>query len=306
MLLINKIWKRVDWEWHKFQDAIYRKIVKAPYVMSYEECIEYIITHHASVSRMGDGELGIINGRTLGFQKQDSELGERLKSAMVQDSNSLLLCIPDIFEHLERYNIVEQNFWKAHHYYNRRKWYKLLKKGKRYGNSFLSRFYCMEFDKDLSSHRITLLRRLWENRDIIFIEGRDTKMGVGNDLFDNAKSIRRILCPSKNAFASYDSIVEYISKMNHRQNDLYILALGPTATVMAVDLHDLGLQALDMGHMDIEYEWYLRGVKEKVPITGKYSNEALILGFTNEAVSGCLVSDDYNRQIIVDFSQTTD
>lgn len=301
--LVDKILKRIDWEWHKYKDYIYRKCVRPPYVMSYEECVDYIIDNKASLSRMGDGELAVIYGSALGFQSQNLDLAKRLEWVMTQDSKTLLLCIPDTFEKLERYNIVEQNFWRAHHYYNRKRWYKHLKSGKQYGNTFLSRFYSMEFEKDLSAHRITLLKKLWDKRDVIFVEGKDTKMGVGNDLFDNAKSIRRILCPSKDAFASYDRIVEYISKMNHMQNDLYILALGPTATVMAVDLHDIGLQALDLGHMDIEYEWYLRGVKEKVPIKGKFSNESLILGLANDAVSGCLISDDYDRQIVVDFSQ---
>lgn len=304
MSLITRILKRLDWEWHKYFDNIYRKCVKPPYVMSYEECVNYIIEHKASLSRMGDGELTVIYGSTLGFQSQNRELGKRLEWVMNQDCETLLLCIPDTFVKLRRYNVVEQNFWEAHHYYNRMKWYKHLKPDKRYGNTFLSRFYSMEFDKDLSSHRIELLKRLWDNRDIIFVEGKDTKMGVGNDLFDNAQSIRRVLCPSRDAFSNYYTILNYISNLSHHDNDLYILALGPTATILAVDMHNMGLQALDMGHMDIEYEWYRQGVKEKVPVTGKFSNEAMILGLAEEAVVGSIVSYEYTHQIIADLSQS--
>lgn len=303
MKLIDKVFKRLEWEWRKCYDLFYRKWVKPPYIMSYEECVDYIIKHRASVSRMGDGELGVIYGKTLGFQKGDSGLGSKLESVMEKDCDTLLLCIPDTFADLGRYNVVEQAFWKAHHYYNRKKWYRYLKSGKRYGNTFLSRFYSMEFDKELSSHRITLLKRLWNRRDIIFVEGKDTKMGVGNDLFDNANSIRRILCPSRDAFSAYSDILESIAGLPHKDNDLYILALGPTATVLAVDLHDMGLQALDLGHMDIEYEWYCRGVKEKVPVTGKFSNEAFILGLSNSAVSGNIMNDAYEKQIVMDLSE---
>lgn len=301
-LLANKIYKRLDWEWHKFRDVVYRTCVKAPRVMTYEECIEFILANRASVSRFGDGELGVIRGHSLGFQERDLRLGERLKEVFNRDDADLLVCIPDTFEKLERYNIVEQNFWSAHHYYNRLRWHALLKTGKEYGSTFLSRFYSMEFDRELSRRRIGLLKTLWDGRDIIFIEGRDTKLGAGNDLFDNAGSIRRILCPSRDAFAKYDSIIDFVKTMPHSDNDLYILALGPTATVMAVDLHDLGLQALDLGHLDIEYEWFRRGVTKKVPVTGKYSNEALILGLAENAVSGELQSDNYASQIIADLS----
>lgn len=303
MSLVKRILKRLDWEYHKLYDAIYRNCVRPPRVMTYEECVEFIITKRASVSRFGDGELSMIYGRSLGFQKKNKLLGERLRETICRQCDNLLICIPDTFENLERYNAVEQNFWFAHHFYNRRRWYRLIKREQNYGNTFLSRFYSMEFNRDLSISRIKLLKRLWDNRDVIFIEGKDTKMGVGNDLFSNANSIRRILCPARDAFDRYDSIIDYIKGMEHSENDIYILALGPTATVMAVELHDLGLQSLDMGHMDIEYEWFHRSVTEKVPITGKFSNESAILGLAAEPVTGELKSEVYISQIIADLSE---
>lgn len=303
MSLISRIKRRARWEWHKHFDRVYRRCVKAPHILSYEECVDYILGHRASVSRMGDGELSVIYGGELGFQRRSAALGEKLKWVMTQDSPTLLLCVPDIFDNLEKYNDVEKGFWEAHNYFNRRKWYKLLIKNKVYGNAFLSRFYAMEFNQVLAAQRVALLKKLWAGRDIIFVEGKDTKMGVGNDLFDGAKSIRRVLCPAKDAFSAYDAILKCIAGQEHRDNDLYILALGPTATALAADLHNMGLQALDMGHMDIEYEWYRMGAKEKVPVTGKFSNEAFILGFAGEAVVGTLNDDEYKRQIIADLSK---
>lgn len=300
--LINKIAKRLDWEWHKWTDAIYSNCIKPPRIMSFDECMDYILSNRASVSRMGDGELNVIYGKSLGFQEKNERLGERLREVMTREIPGLLVCIPDTFENLGRYNAVEQGFWSAHHYYNRRRWRRLLRPGKKYGDTFLSRFYSMEFDRDLSQHRIQSLRLLWDKRDIIFIEGKDTKMGVGNDLFDNAASIRRVLCPAKSAFDRYDSIVDTVKSMNHSENDLYVLALGPTATVMAADLHLLGFQALDLGHLDIEYEWFRRGVTKKVPIAGKFSNEAVILGLAKNAVSGEISSEAYTSQIVADLS----
>lgn len=301
--MLFRIKRRLYWEWHKWTDKIYRRIVTPPFVMSYQDCVAYILSHRASITRFGDGELGVIYGHTLGFQERNEKLSTKLQQVLESDVENLLICLPDTFQNLERYNQVEQDFWNAHHYFNRRRWLKSLKSGKCYGNTFLSRFYSMEFDKTLSAHRITLLKQLWNNRDIIFVEGRDTKMGVGNDLFDNAQSIRRVLCPSKDAFAMYDDIIVKVLEIPRNENNLFILALGPTATAMAVDLHKAGLQALDMGHMDIEYEWYRMGVTQKVPITGKFSNEAAILGLADNAVVGELKDDMYQKQIIIDLSK---
>ena len=55
---------------------------------------------------------------------------------------------------------------------------------------------------------------------------------------------------------------------------LILIALGHTATVLAYDLAAEGYQALDIGHLDIEYEWFLRKTDKKIPIEGKFVNEA--------------------------------
>lgn len=42
------------------------------------------------------------------------------------------------------------------------------------------------------------------------------KISIGNDLFDNALSIKRIICPAENAFESLEKIEESIKKMYQR------------------------------------------------------------------------------------------
>ena len=62
--------------------------------------------------------------------------------------------------------------------------------------------------------------------------------------------------------------------MKVNKNRLILIALGPTATILAYDLYKLGYQAIDIGHADIEYEWYLRKAKNRIKIKNKYVNEA--------------------------------
>ncbi len=298
MNLFYRIKRRLRWEWHKAFDKIYRHCARPPHVMSYTETIDYILSNRASIARFGDGELYVIYGKALGFQKKDNKLGEKLREVLQSDVESLLVCIPDGFDRLERYIQVERNFWESHNYFNRRRWYRLLNKSTKYGNAFISRFYAMELDKDLAKIRLEMLRKLWNKRDLIIVEGSETKMGIGNDLFDNANSVRRIVCPARDAFGRYNDILKAILEIPRNDESLFILALGPTATVLAADIHKNGLQALDLGHMDIEYEWFKMGAKQKVPISGKFSNEAAILGLADSAVSGSIDSHKYLEQII--------
>ena len=58
-------------------------------------------------------------------------------------------------------------------------------------------------------------------------------------------------------------------KVSKAENRLVCITLGPAATVLAYDLAKVGVQAMDIGQLDNEYEWYLQGVQERIKIKGK-------------------------------------
>jgi len=101
----------------------------------------------------------------------------------------------------------------------------------------------------------------------LIVEGEFSRLGVGNNLFDNAASIERIICPAEHAFRIYSVILETIKKLG--KDKLIIIALGPTATILAYDLAREDYWALDLGHIDIEYMWSLMSAQEKSPIKGR-------------------------------------
>ena len=138
--------------------------------------------------------------------------------------------------------------------------------------TFITRFYIDFKDKSKVPDYIKKLKLIWDKKDILIIEGEKSRLGVGNDLFNNSKSIKRILCPAANAFNVYDKIIDEARKID--KSILILLALGPTSTVLAYDLYKLGYQVIDIGHIDIEYEWFLRNATEKIQIDNKYVNEA--------------------------------
>ena len=95
-------------------------------------------------------------------------------------------------------------------------------------------------------------------RDVILVEGERTKQGIGNDLFNNTKSIKRIICPRKNSFQVYNKILNTILKFNKKY--LILISLGPNATILSYDLCKIGYQAVDIGHINLEYKFFLRNV----------------------------------------------
>ena len=136
----------------------------------------------------------------------------------------------------------------------------------------ITRFYTAYKDKSKVPNYITKLKSLWQGRNVTIVEGDKSRIGIGNDLLNNSKSIKRILCPSKNAFKLYDKILNSVLKVNKK--DLILISLGPTATVLAYDLTKYGYQAIDFGHADIQYEMYLRNVTRIMKIPYKIVDEA--------------------------------
>ena len=116
-------------------------------------------------------------------------------------------------------------------------------------------------------------------------------MGVGNDLFDGARSIKRIIGPSRQAFSKYDEILS--EALKQEKDVLFLIALGPAATGLAYDLHLNGYQAVDIGHVDVEYEWLLMGAEKKTALKNKMVFEA----DKNSVIEDC-VDKNYNSQII--------
>lgn len=288
--VVNTYLKLAD-AWWRFFDFFYRHLTHPPKVADVEETIQTILDNNSSIARFGDGEIKLVAGRDISFQKATDLAVSKLRQTLASDEDNLLICLADIFTHQERYCDRENNYWKKHLTRFRRYWYKYLHKGKQYYNAHITRQYMSLKDRSQSTAVFDRLKEIWNDRDIVFIEGEKSRMGVGNDLFANARSIRRILGPAKEAFSRYDDILQTAATMD--KDVLFLLALGPCATALARDLHLMGYQALDIGHVDIEYEWKKMGVDKKTPVKNKMVFEAC--GLPVEDKQLC---PDYLEQII--------
>ena len=150
-------------------------------------------------------------------------------------------------------------------------------------------------EKDKNIEYIEKLKDYFGNKDILILEGENTRFGLGNSLLKKAKSIKRIILPARDSFSKYQEILKEVGD-NFSKDTLLLIALGPTATVLAYDFCGMGYQALDIGHMDIEYEWYLMGAKEKVDLPNKSVNE--VSGVVKKDIENKEIEKVYNDQII--------
>ncbi|WP_434798706.1 SP_1767 family glycosyltransferase [Terrisporobacter vanillatitrophus] len=242
-----------------------------PLVKGTDETLEKIINEEISMSRYGDGELSLIKGENLKFQSYNEELAKRLREILHSNKENHIVCLPNIFEGLDEYTDTSKLYWIKYLNLNRHKIYKIIDMKKIYYNTQVTRLYIDIKDKYLVKERFKKVKSIWKNKEVLIIEGEKSRLGIGNDLFEDSKTIERIICPSINAYDKYDDILKLAIEKG--RNKIILIALGPTATVLAYDLNKLGYHALDIGHIDIEYEWFLNGSIEKKPVKHKYIGE---------------------------------
>lgn len=256
------------------KDKLTKPFIGQPIIRSVEETYEKILKDHVSVSRFGDGEFKWMADLPQNtFQKPSKIMQQRLIEISKSDMENHIVCLSDTFGDLNQFNAYGKEFWGCFMGMYRKKWMQFLKPGKVYYNTNMTRPYMDYKDKSPCANRFQMLKKIWENRDIVIIEGEKSRLGVGNDLFHTAKSVRRILAPATNAFDKYEEIFKQACSME--KEALLLIALGPTATILAYDLAKEGYQALDIGHVDVEYEWFQMGATTKVPLKNKYVNESL-------------------------------
>jgi len=281
-----------------FLSSIYPFVVKIyplPKVKSIPETIDKILEDKCSICRFGDGELIYVSERrSLPFQKQDDRLRDYFIQILSSEHKNIVIGLPIGYYSLDNLKPAAQLDWRAIISWTYPSIRKFLKKDKIYYNASMTRLYMDYQDTSHSGEWFQKVRSIWENKDIVLLEGEKSRLGVGNDLFGNANSLKRILGPAHNAFDQFDKLLEFAKAQPKKA--LILVAMGPTAKPIVYELALDGFQAIDIGNLDVEYEWYLQGATQKIRIEGKY---------TSEAVGGRVVADiqnkDYYDQIIAKF-----
>lgn len=90
---VRRLWED-DME-ERLRDDIIGKIFYGirPKIKNHRETVDRLVETKQSIARFGDGEIAIIKGKSIPFQKYDRRLAERLKSILKNGNPNLLVGI---------------------------------------------------------------------------------------------------------------------------------------------------------------------------------------------------------------------
>ena len=278
---------------YKRNSAVFKELSSIRF-LSDEETFKQMRVEKKSLCRFGDGEIRWMFQKTTGSfgQENSKELSTRLQEIIKSTDESILIAIPKFFDEMDGYDTSRIKSRNVHLAQCASMWRNVLDLNRVYPDALITRVYNGRHNCDWN-WMFEQWKSIWNNKDIIVIEGSQTRFGVGNSLLDNAATVSRIIGPSENAFSRIDDLERLA--FNRPKSYLFLIALGPTATIIAYDLAKKGYQAIDVGHLDIEYEWFINSETKAVPIKGKYVNEA---GGRSTTEFEASVIEKYEKQII--------
>lgn len=225
-----------------------------PVIKDFNETIDELINTNKSCVRLGDGELQLILGQSIPFQRHTKKIQEHLYQALINEEKNILTCIPRVAYYPESNMCdITFNFWKNFGF----QWRNLMNSALNFNKTF----GCAEFTLatsvfkkiDIKSY-FCRMQQIWNNKDITIICGETVFSKAKYNIFDNAKTIEYQYTPASNAYDEYEKILEQAKKID--KGRMIIIICGPTATVLAYDLACSGYRALDLGHVVKSYDWY--------------------------------------------------
>ncbi|WP_259706804.1 GT-D fold domain-containing glycosyltransferase [Weissella confusa] len=273
-------------------------------VLNPEETLDQVIIYKKNLVRYGDGEFNImLRHRGIRFQDYDSNLSEELARPFQTDMDNIILAVPHGFVTTKPDKLEIKAFWWHYIAKNGVGFADFLRKNKPaepfvFGDASLTRTVIEMRDKKRVRKIVEKIPEIWHERDVLIIEGVGTDFGIGNDLFDNAQTVTRIEAKSRNAYDDVDEIMETTTKFaKDKKNLVVIIALGPTASVLAYRLANKGIWAVDLGHFDLQYEYLRKGAFKRVK-TKRRDNELGSLGLGKLKLENVLV--DLSKEKIHD------
>ena len=237
-------------------------------ILTPEETLTLLETKKISFLRYGDGEIAIMQGKSIPFQKYDAQLSKRLNQILRMGDKNLKIGIPYYYinppGNLNSYvkcfagGLAQQ----------RRFLLKMCKSNEEYIDTCITQMYQTYETYDFTAF-FQRMQSLLRDKDVTVICGGGILDKLRYNALDVCKSVEYLYAAKKNAFAEYDKLLERALKTD--KSRLICISLGPTAKALVYDLCKNGYQAWDMGHYFKDYDAYRKNAERtKEEIVGFY------------------------------------
>lgn len=226
------------------------------HILTPEESLDLILSSPKSFVRFGDGEINIINGKSISFQKYDEKLAQIMLEILEKNVEDLYVGINYTYFHTSRHmNEYNRKFYLIDVKSHREFLLKHCNPKRTYIAAAFNQMYIVSRDNDLSDYYKTI-KKMFKGRDLVIFAGKGILDNIENDVFEEANSKEFVWGPSKNAFDYYEEIYEQACSYSKDKTLCFIL--GPASKALVYRLSQEGYMAWDIGHMAKDYEFFCK------------------------------------------------
>lgn len=193
-----------------------------------------------SLARYGDGEFALCRGLGIPCQRAETLLQSRLQG-ILRSTGPCLIGIPNIHSATPK-----ATYWAKYQAAAD------LLVDRPYVSAFVSRPDSAPWI-DTPSYW-ALLESLWLQEEVVLVRG--TQRSLTADDLVGARHVTEVLAPVTDAWADHERVLAQVRAVACRR---VLLCLGPTATVMAVELAAEHYHAIDLGHIGLFLRKHRRG-----------------------------------------------
>ncbi len=251
---IKNIPKRIERE---IEAARYRsgKYANQLRILSSDDSLRYIEQHKISFYRYGDGEIAIMMGEGIPFQKADEQLAKRLTTLLKTKEKGIKAAIPYCYFHYEKGLVPAVEGFNYAMKVQRRFLISHCNRNQLYLDTSITQLYQSYETYDFEQY-FARVKKLFCGRNVTMICGEGIFKNIQYNLLEQCDAVTYQEAPSKNAFSEYPAILA--RALNSPKDSLICIVLGPTAKPLAYDLHKQGYQAWDIGHFIKDYDAYCK------------------------------------------------
>lgn len=226
-------------------------------VLDSSDTIQLLHDNLKSFCRLGDGEIELMKGNDIQFQKYDFRLAQILLEILVSDDKDFYVGLPRHYFIHPKDNEPEFT----------RQWNRLYVPG--YRRFFIEHCNPNRLYIDAAFNQISIgggqlneyynkIKDLFKDKELVIFAGEGILDKLDYDIFELATSKEYVYGPSKNAFSQFDFLFDKALKYNN--DKILVFILGPCSKALCYKLSKEGKLALDLGHLAKAYDFYMKNV----------------------------------------------
>lgn len=245
---------------YEFEDQ--KRLLTFLNVLNEGESVEILAKEPKSFARYGDGEVDVMQGKSVPFQDYDPDLAYKMKEQLIRKRDDLYVGLnSSYFQSPIKYSDRNRRFYRLYGTPLRRFFNSICDQENTYLDACCFCGYFRQGDSfDLEGH-FRKVRALFKDKPIAIVCGEGILDNLEYDLFEYCSEKLIIDAPRRNAFNQYDELLNKIRKQVPKDY-LVCVILGMTATVMVGDLAKDGYIAWDIGHAPQDYNAFMKKVEK--------------------------------------------